>query len=436
MTYEETLNYLYTSTPVFQQVGAAAYKPGLDTSIALDNLLGNPHQAYKTIHIAGTNGKGSVSHLLAAILQQSGYKVGLYTSPHLVDFRERIRVNGKMISQEYVVEFVEKYRSSFEPLHPSFFELTSTMAFDYFRHKQVDFAVIETGLGGRLDSTNIITPILSIITNVSRDHIQYLGDTMEKITYEKAGIMKPGVPVIVGEVYYEPCVSLFEQLSKEKEATLYFASNSDLLKESYLMDTGEWFLDLDDFGQLFGQLSGLAQIRNAKTVLAALQLLKNTGIRITKKAVREGFEHVVEITGLRGRWETVQEKPKVICDTGHNEAAWVYLQEHLKVVMRNYKQLHMIIGMANDKDIDDILTYMPQEATYYFTQAAIPRALPAGELAFKGSMQGLAGIVFNTVAEAVQSALESAKEDDLVFIGGSTFVVAEALPLFNNNTNK
>ncbi|MCD8194250.1 MAG: bifunctional folylpolyglutamate synthase/dihydrofolate synthase [Tannerellaceae bacterium] len=436
MTYEETLNYLYTSTPVFQQVGDAAYKPGLDTSITLDNLLGNPHQAYKTIHIAGTNGKGSVSHLLAAILQQSGYKVGLYTSPHLVDFRERIRVNGKMISQEYVVEFVEKYRSSFEPLHPSFFELTSTMAFDYFRHEQVDFAIIETGLGGRLDSTNIITPIFSIITNVNMDHMQYLGDTIEKITYEKAGIMKPGVPVIVGEVYYENEVVLFEELAEIKGSPLYFACNSDLLQESFLMDNDEWNLSSDDFGQLFGQLSGLAQIRNAKTVLAALRLLENMDIAIPRKAVREGFEHVVELTGLRGRWETVNENPKVICDTGHNGAAWVYIEEHLKKIMKRYRNLHMVIGMANDKDIETILSYMPQQAMYYFTQASIPRALPAGELAARGAMQGLSGMVLDTVAEAVQRALESAKENDLVFIGGSTFVVAEALPLFNKNTNE
>lgn len=287
MTYEETLHYLYTSIPVFQHSGASAYKPGLDTSKALDDHLGNPHKAYKTIHVAGTNGKGSVSHLLAAILRQAGYKVGLYTSPHLVDFRERIRVNGQMISKEYVTDFVERHRLFFEPLHPSFFELTSTLAFDYFRAEKVDIAVIETGLGGRLDSTNIITPILSVITNISLDHTQYLGDTVEKIAAEKAGIIKPGVPALIGEVDTQHVAKVFTDKARQVGTTVYLAQEAQLMEESYLMDTGEWYFNSTEYGQLFGQLGGVVQGKNAQTVLGALNLLDSAGIDIPQEADRK-----------------------------------------------------------------------------------------------------------------------------------------------------
>lgn len=430
MTYEETLHYLYTSTPVFQHSGASAYKPGLDTSIALDNYLGNPHKAYKTIHVAGTNGKGSVCHLLAAILRQSGYKVGLFTSPHLIDFRERIRVNGKKISKEYVVDFVERHRATFEPLLPSFFELTSTMAFDYFRAEKVDIAIIEVGMGGRLDSTNIITPILSIITNISLDHTQFLGDTVEKIAYEKAGIIKPEVPVLVGEIYEDSVAKIFIDVTQKNITPVYFASKEALLNDSQLMDTGEWYFNSVEYGILFGELSGLAQVRNAKTVLAAINLLKTMGINIPHIAVREGFEHVVELTGLMGRWQVLQEKPKVICDTGHNTAGWAYLNMHLENVIKHSRRTFMIIGMVKDKDIDGILELMPEDAFYYFTQPSIDRALPSDELAFMGMMKGLNGVTCDSVAVAVERALENAHEDDTIFIGGSTFVVADALPLF------
>lgn len=430
MTYEETLHYLYTSTPVFQHSGASAYKPGLGTSNALDNYLGNPHKAYKTIHVAGTNGKGSVSHLLAAILRQAGYKVGLFTSPHLLDFRERIRVNGKMIPKEYVVDFVERHRATFEPLHPSFFELTSTLAFDYFRTEEVDFAVIEVGMGGRLDSTNIITPILSIITNISLDHTQFLGDTVEKIAAEKAGIIKPEVPVLVGEVYYQSVAQVFADTAWRNNTLVYFASQADLLNESYLMDTGEWYFDSVEYGQLFGQLGGVAQVRNAKTVLAALNMLASQGIDIPDEAVREGFEHVVEFTGLMGRWQVLQEKPKVICDTGHNVGGWAYLNMQLENVIKHSRRTYMIVGMVNDKDIDGVLEQMPQDAFYFFTQASVERAMPAAEMAAKGMMHGLSGATCDSVAIAVERALSRAGEDDTIFIGGSTFVVADALPLF------
>ncbi|MCD7937781.1 MAG: bifunctional folylpolyglutamate synthase/dihydrofolate synthase [Tannerellaceae bacterium] len=433
MTYDETLHYLYTSVPVFQHSGASAYKPGLQTSQALDDHLGNPHTAYKTIHVAGTNGKGSVSHLLAAILQQAGYKVGLYTSPHLVDFRERIRVNGQMVPKEYVTNFVASYKEFFEPLHPSFFELTSTMAFDYFRHEQVEYAIIETGLGGRLDSTNIITPILSIITNISADHKQFLGETLPEIAREKAGIIKPEIPVLIGETYYPEVKKVFEEVAARLSAPLAFAQEMDVIRESYLMDTGEWYFSSTDFGQLFGQLSGVVQCRNATTVLAAIRILIQTGVSIEREAVREGFEHVVEITGLRGRWETIHRSPTVICDTGHNEGAWDYLSLHLEKLMKLYDNLHIIIGMANDKEVDEVLDRMPQEAMYYYTQASVPRAMPAAGLSIHGAMSGKTGFVCDTVEEAVRTAFGRAGSNDLIFIGGSTFVVADALtlPVFN-----
>lgn len=430
MTYEETLHYLYTSTPVFQHSGASAYKPGLGTSIALDNYLDNPHKAYKTIHVGGTNGKGSVSHLLAAILRQSGYKVGLFTSPHLVDFRERIRVNGKKISKEYVVDFVERHRATFEPLHPSFFELTSTLAFDYFRAEKVDFAIIEVGMGGRLDSTNIITPILSIITNISLDHTQFLGDTVEKIAFEKAGIIKPEIPALVGEVYEQSVAQIFAETAVKNNTLVYFASREELLNESYLMDTGEWYYDSVEYGQLFGELGGVAQVRNAKTVLAALNLLESMNIDIPQEAVREGFEHVVELTGLMGRWQLLQEKPRVICDTGHNTGGWQYLNMQLKEEIKRSRHTIMIVGMVNDKDINGVLELMPTEAIYYFTQASVERAMPAAEIAAMGLMHGLNGIIIDNVASAVERALSVANDEDTIFIGGSNFVVADALPLF------
>lgn len=433
MTYEETLHYLYTSTPVFQHSGASAYKPGLDTSIALDNYLGNPHKAYRTIHVAGTNGKGSVCHLLAAILRQAGYKVGLFTSPHLIDFRERIRVNGKMISKEYVIDFVERHRTTFEPLHPSFFELTSTMAFDYFRSEKVDFAIIETGMGGRLDSTNIITPILSIITNISLDHTQFLGDTVEKIAFEKAGIIKPGIPALIGEIDNQGVLDVFAEAAERNQTMIYLASEEELInhEKSYLMDTGEWYLDTAEYGQLFGQLGGAVQFRNAQTVLGALSLLDELGVDIPREAVREGFEHVVELTGLMGRWQVLQDKPKVVCDTGHNPGGWQYLQFNLENLRQTTLRMIMIVGMVNDKDVNGVVSLMPKEGAFYiFTQASVERAMPAAELAAIGKAHGLTGIVRDNVPSAVKWALEMLNEDDAIFIGGSTFVVADALPLF------
>lgn len=439
MTYEETLHYLYTSTPVFQHSGASAYKPGLGTSIALDNHLSNPHKAYKTIHIAGTNGKGSVSHLLAATLRQAGYTVGLYTSPHLIDFRERIRVNGEMIPKEEVIDFVEKYRSIFEPLHPSFFELTSTLAFDYFRKRKVDYAIIEVGLGGRLDSTNIITPILSVITNISLDHTQFLGDTVEQIATEKAGIIKPGTPVVIGEADKPSVLEVFKQKATTENAPFHYARQMEGLMDSEgsLGDDGYWHYPTTCCGELLGELGGKVQCRNTRTVLAAIQVLRDEiGINIPKEAVREAFAHVVELTGLMGRWQQLHEQPTVICDTGHNVGGWEYLSQHLDHIQKRHTRLHMIVGMVSDKDIDGVLSLMPPNADYLFTQASIPRALPANEMKARGERHGLRGEAFGTVEAAIRHALTIAGRNDLIFIGGSTFIVAEALPYFLNETTK
>ena len=433
MNYEETLHYLYTSIPVFQHVGASAYKPGLETSRALDNYLGNPHRAYQTLHVGGTNGKGSTSHLLAAILQLSGYKVGLYTSPHLVDFRERIRVNGEKIPQSYVVDFVERYRRQFEPLKPSFFELTSTMAFAYFRDMHVDYAIIEVGLGGRLDSTNIITPVLSVITNISKDHTQFLGNTLEEIAGEKAGIIKPGVPVVIGDVDKENVMRVFREKARDVNAPLYASTELAPLQSCELGEDNRWHFRTKDFGELTGELGGMVQARNASTVLTSVSVLREIGIPIPVEAVRDAFARVVELTGLMGRWQTVHTSPRVVCDTGHNTGGWEFLSRQLADEAKRCSTLRMVVGMVNDKDIDGVLSLMPKEAVYYFTQASIARALPVDEFAEKACRHGLKGGTYPNVGEAVRSALQDASEEDFVFVGGSTFIVADAYPLLEGN---
>jgi len=431
MSYEETLEYLYKSTPVYQHSGASAYKPGLDTSIALDNYLENPHKSYKTIHVGGTNGKGSVCHTLAAILQVAGYKVGLYTSPHLIDFRERIRVNGEMISKQYVVEFVEKHKKTFEPLKPSFFELTSSMAFDYFRSKEVDIAIIEVGLGGRLDSTNIITPILSIITNISKDHTQFLGETLGEIAYEKAGIIKEGVPVVIGEMADSVVENVFCKKANDMHAPLFTSHFEDLLSsDAHLSENGEWYYDSKDYGTFFGELIGLVQIKNTLTVLSALRVLNSLDIKVTKENVRTAFAEVTELTGLQGRWQEVLFTPYTVLDTGHNPDAWEYLTKHIEAESNSRPRLHMIIGLSNDKDAKDILERMPKHANYLFTQASVDRAMPAETLALKAEMAGLHGEVYPAVVDAIYEVMRTASDEDMVFIGGSNFIVADALPLF------
>ncbi|MDO5665664.1 MAG: folylpolyglutamate synthase/dihydrofolate synthase family protein [Bacteroidia bacterium] len=425
--YEQTLEYLYSQMPEYQRIGQLAYKPGLDNSLRLDAIFNHPHRNYKTIHVGGTNGKGSTSHLLAAILQESGYKVGLYTSPHLVDFRERIRVNGKMVSKEYVVDFVKKYRNQFEPIMPSFFELTMEMAFLYFADQKVDVAIIEVGLGGRLDSTNIISPDLCIITNIGFDHTQFLGNTLPKIAAEKAGIIKPNTPVVIGEADNKEVRQVFTDKANSKNARIVFAKAA--LKDFSANKTeNEWIINTSEYPNLVNKLSGFAQEKNAKTVLTAVTELKKIGYQIPKEAVYNGFANVIELTGLMGRWHTLQEKPKIVCDTGHNAHGMRYIAEQLK--QEKYNRLHIILGMANDKDIASVLALLPQNAIYYFTKASVERALNEKILAQQAAAFKLRGKTFETVAQAIEEAQKNADEKDLIFIGGSSFVVADALPLF------
>lgn len=416
MNYQETIEYLFNSTPVFEKIGAKAYKPGLQTTFALDDHFGHPHQKYKTIHIAGTNGKGSCSHTLAAILQSQGYKVGLYTSPHLVDFRERIRVNGECVTEQYVIDFVEENRAFFEPLHPSFFELTTAMALKYFAEQKVDYAVIEVGLGGRLDCTNIITPILSIITNISFDHTQFLGNTLAEIAGEKAGIIKPGVPVVIGE-YLPETRPVFENKAKSENAPILFAQDfdADHLESSETCD-----VDME--------LKGSYQERNKKTILTALHILSQK-LAISDEAIREGFAHVCELTGLRGRWEKLNDTPLTICDTGHNLAGWSYLAPQINAVKAETK--HIVFGMVDDKDVAHVLQLLKEKlenrVKYYWTQPSTKRAIPVEKLSELALKLGLHGETYHSVKEAYNAALKNAQKGDFVFVGGSSYVVADLL---------
>ena len=425
MTYQETIQYLFNSTPVFEHVGAAAYKPGLYNTHELDQHFGHPHTAYKTIHVAGTNGKGSCSHTLAAILQEAGYKVGLYTSPHLVDFRERIRVNGHPISEQRVIDFVEQERAFFEPLNPSFFELTTALALLYFKEQQVDVAIIEVGLGGRLDCTNIITPVLSLITNISFDHTQFLGNTLEQIAAEKAGIIKQHVPVVIGETTPETR-TVFEQKAAVCEAPIYFAEEESEILSSKVCQTGGRDYITQHFGNLHGQLGGEYQERNANTVLKALPLLQEI-FNITPNNIVTGFANVTTLTGLRGRWEKLRENPVVICDTGHNVAGWKWLAPQIKSVA--CRKLRLIFGMVDDKDVETIIKLLPKNATYYWAQASTKRAIPSNILAEMGRKNQLVGTDCGTVAKAYHRAITDASADDFIFVGGSSYIVSDLLLL-------
>ena len=408
MDYQETLTYLYEQLPMFQRVGGSAYKEGLDNTLALDAHFGHPHHKFRTIHVAGTNGKGSVSHTLAAVLQSAGYKTGLYTSPHLVDFRERIRINGEPISKDYVMDFVEHERGFFEPLCPSFFELATAMAFKYFADEQVDVAVVEVGLGGRLDCTNIIIPDLSIITNISFDHVQFLGDTLAKIASEKAGIIKKGIPVVIGETTAET-KPVFIAKATEVDAPIYFAEENGR----------------EDYPGVEYELKGIYQEKNKRTLFTALPLLKEAGYHIDEENVREGFAHVVELTGLMGRWQKLHDHPTLVCDTGHNVGGITYVVEQLR--QQSCHQLHIVIGMVNDKDISGVLALLPQEAKYYFTQASVSRALPAEQLCQLATAAGLKGTSYPDVQSAVGAALRESLPEDFIFVGGSNFIVADLL---------
>lgn len=426
MTYEATIEYLFNSAPLFQHVGKDAYKEGLDTTHLLDEHFGHPHRKFKTIHVAGTNGKGSCSHTLAAILQSAGYKVGLYTSPHLVDFRERIRVNGTPVSKEYVIDFVSRHRDFFEPLHPSFFELTTAMAFNHFAEAEVDVAIIEVGLGGRLDCTNIITPDLCVITNISFDHIQFLGDTLAKIASEKAGIIKPGIPVIIGETTPET-KSVFAQKAKQESAPIHFAEEERLLISTSTDGQGKRIYQTIGYDDLEGELGGLCQIKNTNTLLSAIRVLQSIGYAIQEKDIRTGFAHVCELTGLMGRWQKIQENPTVICDTGHNKGGIQYIVEQLS--KQSYRQLHIVMGMVNDKDISGVLAMLPKEAVYYFTKASVSRALNETEVKRLATEAGLSGTTYPDVKSAYQAALSTACAEDFIFVGGSTFIVADFLQI-------
>lgn len=487
MDYQNTLKYLYESVPMFQQIGSKAYKPGLETTHKLDEYFGHPHQQFKTIHIAGTNGKGSCSHTIAAVLQCAGYRVGLFTSPHLIDFRERIRINGEMIPEEYVVNFVEEHRAFFEPLHPSFFELTTAMAFRYFADQKVDVAVIEVGMGGRLDCTNIIHPDLCVITNIGLDHTQYLGDTLTKIAKEKAGIIKEEVPVVIGRA--EGAVKrVFTMKAKEMNAPIEYARENSrewnmeiltypklqkirtemdeviqtiyqiieaidaqseeqgnqmrqallMLNISNSIHAIDQILDkrkdairinneMFPFG-LFTELSGAYQFENMFTILKALAALTRLNYNIKPQNYFDGFANVCQLTGLMGRWQKVHSYPDIICDTGHNVDGIEYIHVQLNSIRKTSGQeIHFVFGMVNDKDIKGVLQVLPKDATYYFTKASVKRALPENELMELAEKAGLKGTAYPTVVDAVQAAKKNCPPKDLIFVGGSSFIVADLL---------
>jgi dihydrofolate synthase/folylpolyglutamate synthase len=423
MTYQETLHYLYTCAPMFQQVGSSAYKEGLDNTLTLDAHFGHPHRSFRSVHIAGTNGKGSCSHTLAAILQKAGYKVGLYTSPHLRDFRERIRINGVPVDEQYVIDFVAKEKSFFEPLHPSFFELTTAMAFKYFAEQHIDVAVVEVGLGGRLDCTNIIRPDLCIITNISFDHMQFLGNTLAAIASEKAGIIKKDVPVVIGETTPETR-PVFLAKAAEVHSPIVFAEEERPLL--YIAGAAEGIEYMTSpYGSLHGELGGLYQLKNTNTLLSALPLLIKTGYHITEEAVRAGFAQVCELTGLEGRWQRLQSHPTMICDTGHNVGGISYIVEQLK--LQHYRKLHIVFGMVNDKDISGVLALLPREAQYYFTRAVVKRALPEDELMRLAHQAGLQGKSYPDVPTAVRAAQKNSLPEDFIYVGGSSYIVSDLL---------
>lgn len=424
MNYQETLNYLYNSTPVFEHVGAVAYKEGLQNTLALDKHFNHPHTNFKTIHIAGTNGKGSCSHSLASILQEAGYKVGLYTSPHLVDFRERIRVNGQCISKERVVKFVKDERKFFKPLHPSFFELTTALAFKYFDEQKVDIAIIEVGLGGRLDCTNIISPILSIITNISFDHTQFLGDTLAKIAAEKAGIIKKGVPVIIGEAN-EETRPVFQSKANEVNSDIVFAEDNAIVTSSSPIVDGGRRYNLSNNSTLVGELSGDYQERNMNTILCACNILKQMNIIKNDDIIAKGLTNICKNTGLLGRWQTIQNNPTVVCDTGHNVGGWNYLAPQIKRQQCN--QLRIVFGMVDDKDINSVMYLLPKNAIYYWTQAESKRAIKAERVAEIAIKHDLRGEIFDNVEVAYTKALQDSNKDDFVFVGGSSYIVADLL---------
>lgn len=404
MNYQETIDFLYTQFPAYQKHGLKAFKPGLERVLKLSDLAGNPHQKFKSIHLAGTNGKGSCSHMLASILQEAGFKVGLFTSPHLLDFRERIKINGIEISQQKVIEFVERFKNEAKLIEPSFFEYTTIMAFEQFANQRVDIAIIETGLGGRLDCSNIITPEVSVITNIGIDHQQFLGETLTEIAGEKAGIMKPNIPTVIGRKQ-EETVSVFDYVSHQNKSELIWSEDNEV----------RFKLDL----------KGYYQKENSKTVYSTIATLIKQGWHITEDHISSGFLNTVKNTGLKGRWQTLQESPKVICDTGHNIDGVKIIAEQIEDLV--FDKLHIVWGMVDDKDIETILNLLPKVGFFYWCSPQIERALDVTVLAKYGAKNDCIGITYSSVEEAYQAALDKSMANDLVFIGGSTFVVAEVL---------
>ena len=436
MTYQQTLDYLVTKLPLFSKVGAVAYKKDITNTVLLCDAAGNPQNKIKTIHVAGTNGKGSTSHMLAAIFQQCGYKTGLYTSPHLKDFRERIKVDGKWIEENFIVSFVEKMKDVSEKISPSFFELTVVMALQYFADQKVDIAIIETGLGGRLDSTNVITPELSIITNIGYDHMNILGDTLEKIAFEKAGIIKPNVPVVIGESLIET-KNIFLEKAKQCNAEIVFAEAEYLVTDSVLKINE---LDVEVIRTVSNKkekyildLNGIYQQKNLVTVLSAIDKLNNLGYNLEKENIKSALASVKKITGLHGRWDVIQQAPMIALDVAHNEDGIKQLLHQISLC--KYNDLHIIFGIVKDKDADKILSLLPKDAMYYFTRSQIPRALPENELAAKAKEFDLQGEIFPEVNKALIAAIAKAHKEDLIIVCGSVFLVGEVNLKYTTVTN-
>ena len=428
MTYKETLDWMFNKLPMYQRIGAAAYKADLNNTIQLLQLLDNPHHNFKSVHVAGTNGKGSTSHMFASVFQEAGYKTGLYTSPHLIDFRERIRINGEMIPEENVVQFIDTYKAKFEAMELSFFEMTVGMAFDYFSKEKIDIAIVEVGMGGRLDSTNLITPELSIITNIDFDHMKFLGDTRAKIAYEKAGIIKPNIPVVIGETHPET-EQVFIDKAKECSSPIYFADQVFDCDKIHIESNTTQQFDVWKNSELYLEaleipLMGYYQQKNLTTVMCALDLLRDK-FNLTEDHIRDGIGKVISNTHLMGRWQILNSDPLTIADTGHNVAGITEVVQQL--AQMNYNKLHFVLGMVNDKDIESVLQLLPRNADYYFCKADIPRGLDANILAKKAFDMGLRGMVYESVNHAYRSAVNNARFGDVVFVGGSNFTVAEVV---------
>jgi len=426
MNYSQTIDYLFTRLPMFSRIGAAAFKKDLINTLALSSFLGNPHTRFKSVHVGGTNGKGSTSHMIAAIFQAAGFKTGLYTSPHLKDFRERIRVNGDMVDEKFVIGFVEKIKPMIEQIEPSFFEITVAMAFEYFAQQQVDIAIIEVGLGGRLDSTNVIAPELAVITNISYDHMNMLGDTLDKIAFEKAGIIKKNTPVVVGE-YHPETQKVFTEKAAQENADLHFADKKRFVAEwkfqkhelvaemTSVHDNEKKYYHLD--------LTGIYQLKNLVTVIEAIHILQSKGFNISESDIQKGLRHVKKLTGLHGRWEIIHESPKLVLDVGHNEDGIRQIVRQIEIT--DHENLHIVLGMVKDKEAEKILAILPKHGNYYFTKAQIPRALPEDELAATAKALGLNGAHYPFVKDALQAALNRAGKKDLLLVCGSVFVVGE-----------